>query len=63
MAATLTMRYSPGYGDWNLDVQPEILATLDSGRIRLTSNISHILIPEKSVTAIIGIKDKKKFEL
>ena len=58
ITSKMTMRYSPGYGDWNLEVQPEILALLDAKQIGLTSNASHILIPEKSVTAIVGIQDE-----
>lgn len=58
ISAEKTMRYSPGYGDWSLDIQPKILALLNTARIDLTSNTSHILIPEKSITAIVGIKEK-----
>jgi hypothetical protein len=56
-AGKLTMRFSPGYSGWDLSVQPEILSTLQTGRIGLASNSSHILQPEKSVTAIAGIID------
>lgn len=52
----ITRRYSPGYGDFALEVQPDILGILDAGRrIGLTCTESFILLPRKSVTAVIGI--------
>lgn len=52
----ITSRYSPGYGDLSIEMQPVILKLLDSARtIGLTVTDSCILIPRKSVTAIIGI--------
>ncbi len=50
-----TMRYSPGYGDWNLDVQPVFLKYIGAERIGLSSNDSHTLVPEKSITALMGM--------
>lgn len=52
-------RYSPGYGDLPLEVQNDLLALLDAPRrIGLTASQSHILIPRKSVTAILGIAEQ-----
>ncbi len=57
----LTFRFSPGYGDFSLVVQDNILKVLNSSRIiGLTVSNEHILIPSKSVTAIIGFEDKSK---
>lgn len=53
-----TWRFSPGYGDLPLALQPEILQLLDAQkRLGLTVTPEHILIPRKSVTAIIGLAD------
>jgi len=53
---TATSRYSPGYGDLPLDIQPRLLAALDAERkIGLTCTQNLILLPRKSVTAIIGL--------
>lgn len=53
----ITTRFSPGYGDLPLEIQPRLLDVLDAGRkIGLTCTDSHILLPRKSVTAIIGIR-------
>lgn len=49
-------RFSPGYGDLPLDVQPRFLALLDAGKkIGLTCTDSFIMLPRKSVTALIGL--------
>ena len=49
-------RFSPGYGDLPLCVQNELLDLLDAPRrVGLTATASHILIPRKSVTAILGV--------
>ena len=54
-----TWRFSPGYGDLPLSLQPEILRLLDAEkRLGLTVTAEHILIPRKSVTAIIGLAEK-----
>ena len=49
-------RYSPGYGDLPLTLQGDLLALLDAPRrVGLTASASNILLPRKSVTAILGI--------
>ena len=51
-------RFSPGYGDFSILYQKNILALLDAPkRIGLTSTESFMMTPTKSVTAIIGISD------
>lgn len=53
----VTFRFSPGYGDLPLSLQPKLLALLDARRLLgLTVGSSLLLSPIKSVTAIIGIK-------
>ncbi|MBQ9605499.1 MAG: hypothetical protein IJR45_08815 [Firmicutes bacterium] len=54
-----TWRFSPGYGDLPLEIQPTLLRVLNTEKIiGLTINDSLIMLPRKSVTAIIGISDK-----
>ena len=56
----LRPRFSPGYGDLPLTVQGELLSLLDAPRrVGLTASASHILIPRKSVTAILGVSDRE----
>lgn len=54
--AYLTDRFSPGYGDLDLDLQGELCALLDAPRrLGLHVTESSMLNPVKSVTAVIGI--------
>ena len=54
----VTGRYSPGYGDLPLTVQRELLRLCDATRrIGLSLTQTNILIPRKSVTAILGVSD------
>lgn len=51
-----TWRFSPGYGDFPISIQRSFLDILNAPkRIGLTVNSGNILIPTKSVTAIIGL--------
>ena len=53
-----TWRYSAGYGDFPLDIQKDLLYFLNAQRrIGLTVTENSLLIPAKSVTAIIGISE------
>ena len=57
----LTDRFSPGYGDLPLSAQKKLCAVLDTGRrIGLFLSPSLLMIPGKSVTAILGISDAPK---
>lgn len=52
----LRPRFSPGYGDLSLSVQPEFIRLMDASRkIGITINDSLLMSPSKSVTAIAGI--------
>ena len=54
---SITTRFSPGYGDLPLTIQPDILNILNATRrIGLTLTESNMLLPQKSVTAIIGLR-------
>ncbi len=54
----MTGRYSPGYGDFPVEIQGQLVKAVDGPRtIGLTTNESNILIPRKSITAIIGMAD------
>ena len=53
-------RFSPGYGDVSLSIQKNIVQELSLAKLAgITLTDSLLMIPEKSVTAIIGIKNKK----
>ncbi len=53
----LRPRYSPGYGDYTLENQKEIFKLLEPHRYAgITLTDSLLMVPEKSVTAVIGIE-------
>ncbi len=52
----LRPRFSPGYGDFSLEVQPKLLDALEAGKrlgIKLTDSL--LMLPSKSVTAVLGV--------
>ena len=54
----MTFRFSPGYGDYPIELQKYFLSRLDAPRkIGLNTNDSYILIPSKSVTAVAGLSE------
>lgn len=52
-------RYSPGYGDWPLFAQPDMVRLSRAGDIGISLTESLMLFPRKSVTAIIGLARTK----
>ncbi len=51
-----TKRFSPGYGDMPLELQGKIIGLLDGRRLGITLSDSGMMIPRKTVTALIGMK-------
>ena len=48
-------RYSPGYGDFSLDHQQDVIALLGAGKeLGITLTEGALMAPGKSVTALIG---------
>ena len=61
--ATLTFRYAPGYGDLPLDANREILKELKAEkRIGIHLSDTTLMIPRKSIVAILGIREAVKSE-
>ncbi|NLT11686.1 MAG: hypothetical protein GXY06_04655 [Clostridiaceae bacterium] len=55
-----TFRFSPGYGDVPLTMQKDLLRVLDAGRrIGLSLTSSLLMVPQKSITGVVGIGDKE----
>lgn len=60
----LTNRYSPGYGDFPIRVQRMLLDMLNAGRaIGLTLTPTDLMVPRKSITAVMGISDSPRPEV
>ncbi len=57
---TLRARFSPGYGNFPLSFQRDIVELLDCQRnLGLTLSDSLLLVPTKSVTAVVGIQERE----
>lgn len=56
LGLTTTKRFSPGYGDWDITNQPEILRLACASSVGISTTTSCMLIPRKSVTAVIGLR-------
>ena len=55
----LTGRFSPGYGDFPLSQQSALCAVLNVNRLLgVTLTPGGLLIPQKSVTAVLGVTDR-----
>lgn len=55
----LTDRFSPGYGDMPLSQQADLFAALDvTRRIGVSLSESGLMLPQKSVTALVGVADQ-----
>ena len=52
-------RFSPGYGDWDITVQDDIVRLSEGDSIGITVTESSMLIPRKSVTAVIPLRAQK----
>lgn len=57
---SMTWRYSPGYEGFDISEQKKLIEALDTVRVLgLSANESFMLIPQKSITGIIGISSNK----
>jgi cobalamin-dependent methionine synthase I len=50
-------RFSPGYSDMSLEMQKKIFKLLKPENIGINLSPSCLMIPEKSVTAFVGIEN------
>lgn len=58
MAVYFTPRFSPGYGDYPIKYQRDILNYVDAARkIGITLTPGNMMMPVKSITALVGIAD------
>lgn len=48
-------RYSPGYGDWPISAQKDIVEISQADIIGINLTTAMMLVPRKSVTAIVGL--------
>ncbi|MCD8069665.1 MAG: Vitamin B12 dependent methionine synthase activation subunit [Lachnospiraceae bacterium] len=52
-------RFSPGYGDMPLSVQPGFIQFVNAGKLLgITLSEAYFMYPTKSVTAVVGIRER-----
>ena len=56
---SVTPRFSPGYGDWPVTVQKDLLELCSGELIGISVNESSLMIPRKSVSAVFGWVKKR----
>jgi len=49
-----TTRASPGYGDWKIESQKEVLEFLNAEKIKISLTDSFLILPRKSIIAVKG---------
>ena len=55
MGCQATLRYSPGYCDWDITQQKVLFRAIDSVSLGVKLTKSCMMVPEKSISGIIGI--------
>ena len=55
LGLAMKWRFSPGYGDWPIQQQTEILQLAGGSQIGISLTESLMLMPRKSITAVIGL--------
>jgi hypothetical protein len=53
---SVTARFSPGYGDWPLTIQKDLINICGGSLIGITVTPSFLMIPRKSVSAVFGLQ-------
>jgi len=52
---SITPRFSPGYGDWDLSAQKDVLRVCGGEEIGISVSETFMMSPQKSVSAIFGL--------
>lgn len=50
-----TVRFSPGYGDWNIRANKKILTLLKAGKMGIKISSKYMLSPQKTITGVWGL--------
>lgn len=58
---SVSMRFSPGYCDWAVEEQSKLDKIIDFSKIGVTLTESFMMVPKKSISAIVGVGPKKLF--
>lgn len=58
---SVSMRFSPGYCDWHIEEQFKLAKIIDFSKAGITLTKNCMMIPKKSISAIVGIGSEKLF--
>ena len=58
---SVSMRFSPGYCDWPIEEQFKLTRILDFSKAGVTLSDNCMMIPKKSISAVVGIGPKELF--
>ena len=50
-----TLRFSPGYCDWDIKEQKKIFKIIDAGKVGVRLSDSSLMSPRKSISGVIGV--------
>jgi len=59
----ITLRYSPGYCDWDITQQRVLFEAMDSSPLGVSLSEDCLMTPRKSVSGIIGLSRFKRYQL
>jgi len=59
---SVSSRFSPGYCDWALEEQFKIAKLLDFSKIGVTLTEGCMMVPKKSISAMVAIADESIFK-
>lgn len=59
----VTLRYSPGYCDWDITQQRVLFEAMDSAPLGVSLSEDCLMMPRKSVSGIIGVSRFEKYQL
>jgi len=59
---SISSRFSPGYCDWPIEEQFKLAKVIDFSKVGVELNSNCMMIPKKSVSALVAVADKDVFK-
>jgi len=55
----ITLPFSPGYCDWNVEEQKKLVSSVAADEIGITLNTGGLMTPRKSISGVFGVMDRQ----
>jgi len=55
----ITLPFSPGYCDWNVEEQKKLVSSVAADQIGITLNTGGLMTPRKSISGVFGVMDRQ----